>query len=604
MNTETLYRIERHDGKPLTQRDFNADAYLRDDVNGETASVYVCSTPFPAQPIASGAVDERAEFEKWWKEGFYFKHTNEEFTKKWALDAWQARAALPTAGDSPTPPGVVETLEVCQYCKCSEYAYPEKDFWQCGSKVNAADNYQRSTRCRIAERDALKEALRALPAGDGVCLGCLHEGPFTGITHPDTPEGPAEHDMVCPECGSDNIAEDIRDAAHMLWRKVMTACSPPPAAEPQAVPERDKSSPECGEHSPVYKKLMQAEVLEKIRNSVREMHPEALARELQKHGMEFDNPPPPVAAETGAQTVCHYDVNHNVVKVENAAETATYDDSASKHVKAMQQPLVDALQERFNPPSGPYPFNLARALRGDALVTRDGVEAKNFRERRAGVFLYIADVKGIPNTYTQDGRSNEGGNDHAWDLFLLDPEPPAPPVPEEVYSETWKLCPACNGTGFRPGSGYPDGSDCDVCGGQFQPVIQPKAAVHFVPNQSSRDWTEDFSHENGNYGCLCAVCDQSFNGHKRRHICRECAHPPRDKPPSPDSADGECLTPLVELLAKANQLLEDKENCEKAFSFWDNQFESQFKHTTRGSLHWGREAFKAGAAWAMGRAKL
>lgn len=38
-----------------------------------------------------------------------------------------------------------------------------------------------------------------------------------------------------------------------------------------------------------------------------------------------------------------------------------------------------------------------------------------------------------------------------------------------------------------------------------------------------RDWTEDFSHENGNYHNRCVSCDHSFLGHKRRVVCRACS---------------------------------------------------------------------------------
>lgn len=40
-----------------------------------------------------------------------------------------------------------------------------------------------------------------------------------------------------------------------------------------------------------------------------------------------------------------------------------------------------------------------------------------------------------------------------------------------------------------------------------------------------RNWTEDFSHENGEYQNLCIQCGCIFIGHKRRHICKVCAHP-------------------------------------------------------------------------------
>lgn len=42
-------------------------------------------------------------------------------------------------------------------------------------------------------------------------------------------------------------------------------------------------------------------------------------------------------------------------------------------------------------------------------------------------------------------------------------------------------------------------------------------------SNSPKDWIEDFSHENGNYLCLCIECDFVFKGHKRRVICAECA---------------------------------------------------------------------------------
>lgn len=38
----------------------------------------------------------------------------------------------------------------------------------------------------------------------------------------------------------------------------------------------------------------------------------------------------------------------------------------------------------------------------------------------------------------------------------------------------------------------------------------------------SRDWTEDFSYENGQYENKCSVCSSSFIGHKRRVICQTC----------------------------------------------------------------------------------
>ena len=40
--------------------------------------------------------------------------------------------------------------------------------------------------------------------------------------------------------------------------------------------------------------------------------------------------------------------------------------------------------------------------------------------------------------------------------------------------------------------------------------------------KSERDWTEDFTHENGNYENTCIRCRNSFLGHKRRVVCKKC----------------------------------------------------------------------------------
>lgn len=43
-----------------------------------------------------------------------------------------------------------------------------------------------------------------------------------------------------------------------------------------------------------------------------------------------------------------------------------------------------------------------------------------------------------------------------------------------------------------------------------------------IVKASNRDWTEDFERENGNYTCKCARCKETFNGHKRRVLCKVC----------------------------------------------------------------------------------
>jgi hypothetical protein len=58
----------------------------------------------------------------------------------------------------------------------------------------------------------------------------------------------------------------------------------------------------------------------------------------------------------------------------------------------------------------------------------------------------------------------------------------------------------------------------------FPPSIDENDTL-FVLDPSERDWTEDFSHENGNYKNKCCECGLMFNGHKRRVICKKCAEP-------------------------------------------------------------------------------
>jgi hypothetical protein len=44
-----------------------------------------------------------------------------------------------------------------------------------------------------------------------------------------------------------------------------------------------------------------------------------------------------------------------------------------------------------------------------------------------------------------------------------------------------------------------------------------------IPLNDSRNWTEDYEHENGHYMCRCCDCKRVFFGHKRRVVCRDCA---------------------------------------------------------------------------------
>lgn len=41
-------------------------------------------------------------------------------------------------------------------------------------------------------------------------------------------------------------------------------------------------------------------------------------------------------------------------------------------------------------------------------------------------------------------------------------------------------------------------------------------------HKNTRDWEEDFFHENGQYHNECCTCHQKFLGHKRRVVCKLC----------------------------------------------------------------------------------
>ena len=67
----------------------------------------------------------------------------------------------------------------------------------------------------------------------------------------------------------------------------------------------------------------------------------------------------------------------------------------------------------------------------------------------------------------------------------------------------------------------------------------------------TKDWTEDFSHENGNYACICHKCKAQFIGHKRRITCRECYREFGTRTPTPAAPQGAPETILLEKMEKA-----------------------------------------------------
>ena len=47
-------------------------------------------------------------------------------------------------------------------------------------------------------------------------------------------------------------------------------------------------------------------------------------------------------------------------------------------------------------------------------------------------------------------------------------------------------------------------------------------SLTFWLENKRKNYEEDFKHENGNYENVCFKCKESFIGHKRRVICKEC----------------------------------------------------------------------------------
>jgi len=63
---------------------------------------------------------------------------------------------------------------------------------------------------------------------------------------------------------------------------------------------------------------------------------------------------------------------------------------------------------------------------------------------------------------------------------------------------------------------------------EFEFVATQIADQYLKEGEKTRDWEEDFKHENGNYQCKCIYCSEFFVGHKRRVICKICHNnPPR-----------------------------------------------------------------------------
>ncbi len=101
-------------------------------------------------------------------------------------------------------------------------------------------------------------------------------------------------------------------------------------------------------------------------------------------------------------------------------------------------------------------------------------------------------------------------------------------------------------------------SDCTKC---HSPTLGGDKMQPGIPDNSTRDYPEDFSFENGNYRSECCCCKKPFMGHKRRYICKVCANPTKPGQPTPqesqETASGAALLELAKTVGSTPEELEN-----------------------------------------------
>lgn len=79
---------------------------------------------------------------------------------------------------------------------------------------------------------------------------------------------------------------------------------------------------------------------------------------------------------------------------------------------------------------------------------------------------------------------------------------------------------------FKGHSGAEDKIEVDSALNDAMSTIASLNLTKDLPKPAdSKNWTEDFSDENGNYQNECIECHQIFLGHKYRRVCKECFKP-------------------------------------------------------------------------------
>lgn len=64
--------------------------------------------------------------------------------------------------------------------------------------------------------------------------------------------------------------------------------------------------------------------------------------------------------------------------------------------------------------------------------------------------------------------------------------------------------------------------ECTSCREWYSPHPDKGHVCTKLMGAGPKDWTEDFSQENGNYRNDCVKCNSLFTGNKHRMFCKEC----------------------------------------------------------------------------------
>jgi hypothetical protein len=205
----------------------------------------------------------------------------------------------------------------------------------------------------------------------------------------------------------------------------------------------------------------------------------------------------------------------------------------SSHFALGQRAALEAYLRTISEPENTFPLNPNGASKWAHLQKHDGAQAIGvvFRTGSGSVGSLV------------DGRV-------VWADWLAHPNGSKPESVNAELLEALKDARHCIGIDrdtlvdchTNPCTGYldPDGALAkaeydDVIDAADAAIARAESAIetptkvspcagHAVQQDAdaSRDWPEDFPHENGQYMNTCHVCKNTFIGHKRRVVCKVC----------------------------------------------------------------------------------